>query len=368
MLQGEEMVRPMTKKTLLLLGFYCLLQASLAFLCGSDAVAGTRLAPLVLAYQPLASPGGALGATLQRDRILRQSLERLGFSIKMVAVKDGGEATRLLASGGAAVCTMGDMPLLKAAGELQLYAIALIKQNYASVVGQKGLLPSDLKGKRIGYNFGSSGHFALMKTLAGSGLSESDAVLVPLDVTDMEEALLQGRIDAYAAWTPTPEMTLARYPDRFTAIGKQKSLGFVVIARPLADRHPELPSLLTAALVRALNWFGKEGMALELAAGWNLRDIDALKGRPGRQMKQAQLSEDLRREFAAIGNSPRLPKGIDAEGSYLAEEFHFLKKLGKIPASAAWSTLQPMFGFRYLDRVLKNTKKYQTARFDYEKN
>lgn len=358
----------LNNKTLLRLGFYCLLHASLALLCGSDAVAGTRLAPLVLAYQPLASPGGALGATLQRDRILRRSLERLGFSLEMVAVKDGGEAVKLLASGGAAVATMGDMPLLKAAGELQLYAIALIKQNYASVVGPKGLLPSDLKGKRIGNNLGSSGHFALMKTLAGSGLSESDAVLVPLEVTEMEEALLKGRIAAFAAWTPMPEMTLARYPDRFTAIGKQKSLAFVVVAKPLADRHPELPSLLAAALVRAMNWFGKEGRALELAAGWNLRDIGVLKGKPSPQMNQARLAEDLRREFAAIGNSPRLPKGIDAEGSSLAEEFRFLQKLGKIPASVSWPMLQPVFRFEYVDRVLKNAKKYQTGRFDYEQN
>lgn len=354
--------------TLVRLGFYCLLHASLALLCGSDAAAGAKPAPLVLAYQPLASPGGALGATLQRDRVLRQSLERLGFSLEMVAVKDGGEAVKLLASGGAAVATMGDMPLLKAAGGLQLYAIALMKQNYASVVGPKGLLPIDLKGKRIGNNFGSSGHFALMKTLAGSGLSESDALLVPLEVTEMEEALLQGRIDAYAAWAPTPEMTLAHYPDRFAAIGRQKSVGFMVAAKPLADRHPELPNLLAAALVRAMNWFGKEGKALELAAGWNLRDIGALKGKPGQQINQARLAEDLRRELTAIGNSPRLPKGIAAQGSYLAEEFRFLQKLGKIPPSVAWSMLQPMFRFDYVDRVLKNAKQYQTARFDYEQN
>lgn len=358
------MPHPIKCRTLRRFGIYALLTVGAILLCRSRAVAASSPVPLVFIYQPMASPGGALAAALKRDRILRQALERLGLSLQMKPVKSGAEATAVLASGEAQVATLGDMPLLKAATEMQLYAVGLIKQNYTSVVGPKGLLPSDLKGKRIGNAHGTSGHFALMKVLASSGLSEADAVLVPMEVTEMEEALVKGKIDAYAAWSPAPEMTLARYPDRFAAIGKQKSLAFLAVSKPVAQSHPELTRELAAALLRAMNWFEDAG-ALERGAAWNMSDIKALQGTRNRQIGQSRLVQDLRADLKAVGYTPRMPRGIAAEGSSLAEEFLFLKKLGKIPAPVTWATVKGIFKFDTLDRVQKNPGKYQTSRFDY---
>lgn len=354
-------------RRLLRLVSYALLALGAHLACHSQAAAATRPAPLTFIYQPMASPGGALAAALKRDRVLRQSLERLGLSLQMQPVKSGPEALAVLATGGAQISTLGDMPLLKAATEMQLLAVGLIKQNYTSVVGQKGLLPSDLKGKRIGYAHGTSGHFALMKVLASSGLSEAAAVLAPMEVTEMEEALVKGKIDAYAAWAPTPELTLARYPDRFTAIGKQKSLAFLVVSKQMADSHPEVPRELAAALLRAMNWF-KDAGSLERGVAWNMSDIKALSGSQNRQISRSRLVQDLRADLKALQYTPRIPRGIDAEGSSLAEEFLFLKKLGKIPAPVAWSTVKGIFSFETLERVQKNPGKYQISRFDYEQN
>ncbi len=323
---------------------------------------------VVFAYQPLASPGGAIVAAIKHDRILREELSRSGVSLQMVPVRDGGEATKFLSSGNAQVATMGDMPLLKAvAGGVPLYAIALVKQNYGAVVGPKGLLPSDLKGKRIANTFGSTGHFVLLKTLSSSGLAESDVTIVPMEVTEMEEALLKGKVDAYAAWAPTPELTLARYPDRFTAIGKHRSLAFIAFSKNLADRRPELPRQIAAALVRCMKWLAKDNRALERVAGWNHQDVKSLQPRHASLERRSQ-AEDLRRELSAIAFTPRMPKGIDAEGGAMAEEFRFLKKVGKIPPTVPWQVCQGAFRFDYVDRVLHNAAKYRIARFDYDQN
>ena len=45
----------------------------------------------------------------------------------------------------------------------------------------------DLKGKRIAFPFGSNAHYALLQTLASSGLSEKDVDLVSLNVNEMSE-------------------------------------------------------------------------------------------------------------------------------------------------------------------------------------
>lgn len=323
---------------------------------------------ILFTYQPLASPGGALAAALQHDRILHDELSRIGVSLQMVPVRDGGEATSYLSSGKAQLATLGDMPFLKAvAAGVPLYAIALIKQNYGSVVGPKGLLPSDLKGKRIANTFGSTGHFVLLKTLSSSGLRESDVTIVPMEVTEMEQALLKGKVDAYAAWAPTPEVTLARYPDRFTAIGKHRSVAFIAFSKSLADRRPELPRQVAAALARCMKWLAKDKGALEQVAGWNLQDIMALQGKRTSQGVRSN-AEELHRELSSIAFTPRMPKGIDAEGGSIGEEFRFLKKLGKIPSSVTWQSCQGAFRFDYVDQVLHNAARYRIARFDYGQN
>lgn len=361
------MSRRFARCTPLRFGRHLLLALGMIVFSHSPARAAVKPVQLVFIYQPLASPGGVLAATLKRDRVLREALERSGISLQMQPVKNGAEALTLLASGGAHISTLGDMPLLKAATEMPLYAVALIKQNYGSLVGPKGLLPSDLKGKRIGNAHGTSGHFALMKTLASCGLTESDAVLVPMDVTEMEDALLKGKINAYAAWSPTPELTLARYPDRFAAIGKQKSVAFIVVSKPVADNHPELPRELVAALIRAMQWL-KDDKALQRAVAWNLEELKLLSGNRNRQFNKVKLAEELRADLKTLGHSPRMPREINAEGSYLAEEFLFLKKLGKIPGAVPWGTVKGIFSFETVNRVQKNPARYRTARFDYEQN
>ncbi|BCG45309.1 hypothetical protein GEOBRER4_n0062 [Citrifermentans bremense] len=333
-----------------------------------DAKGNAKPETVVFTYQPLASPGGALAAALKHDRVLREELTRLGVSLQMVPVRDGCEAASYLSSGKAQVATLGDMPFLKAVSSgVPLYAIALIKQNYGAVVGPMGLLPSDLKGKRIANTFGSTGHYVLLKTLSNSGLTESDVTMVPLEVTEMEEALLKGKVDAYAAWAPTPELTLARYPDRFAAIGKHRSLSFAAFSKNLADRRPELPRQMAAALVRCMKWLAKENRALERVAGWNLQDVKSLQPRQASRERRSQ-AEDLRRELSAIAFTPRMPKGIDAEGGSMAEEFRFLKKVGKIPPTVPWQMCQGAFRLDYVDQVLRNAAKYRIARFDYDQN
>ena len=349
-------------------GLCALLAVGATIFCRSVAAAASRpVVPVVFIYQPMASPGGALAAALKRDRILHRALERHGLSLQMRPVKSGPEAQALLGSGEAQISTLGDMPLLKTASEMPLCAVALIKQNYASVVGPRGLLPGDLRGKRIGNAHGTTSHFALMKALASAGLGEADALLVPLEVTEMEDALVKGKIDAYSAWAPTPELTLARYPERFAAIGKQKSLAFVAVSKQAAQSHPELAREVAAALLRAMNWF-RDDKALERGADWNLADIKALQGNQNRPISRSQLVQDLRADLKAVGHTPRLPRGIDAEGSSLAEEFLFLKKLGKIPPRSNWSEVKGTFSFETLERVQKNPLKYQTSRFDYDQN
>ncbi len=109
------------------------------------------------------------------------------------------------------------------------------------------------RGRRIGYAFGSNAHYALLNTLTSAGLDESMLTLVPMEVTEMPKALHEGKIDAFAAWEPTPFITVKQYPET-VIIHKSLSSGYMYFKREFFDKHPEIVRLFLAAEIRAINW------------------------------------------------------------------------------------------------------------------
>jgi sulfonate transport system substrate-binding protein len=61
---------------------------------------------------------------------------------------------------------------------------------------------ADLKGKRIAYTRGSSGHGYLIQALARAGLKTSQVTLVDLSPSDSLAAFSSGKVDAWATWEP----------------------------------------------------------------------------------------------------------------------------------------------------------------------
>lgn len=331
------------------------------------AMAADRSAPLVFASQPLSAPGGTLATLLKRDRILRQKLASKGIELQIIPVKKGGDSIAMMKSGTADMATLGDMPLLEAAATIPLSIIARSRFSYISLVSEKGTIARDLEGKKIGYTPGTNGHFALLKILAGSGLNETDVKLVPMDVTDMGAALLLKKIDAFSAWEPIPQATIAANPNRFAVIGRQASVSHVVILQSTAERHPELRFHLAAALIRAINWIRYDRNALHLAANWTLEDMRDLSGQPP-LLSPEQMATIINKELEALHHSPKIPRETSSDRSPLAEELLFLKKQGKIQAGATWDSIRTSFDFKVMEQVMKQPGTYQLTLYDYDHN
>ena len=56
------------------------------------------------------------------------------------------------------------------------------------------ILVMELRGKRIAYAFGSDSHYCLLDAPANADLSERGAHLIPLDVNQMLDALVAGKL------------------------------------------------------------------------------------------------------------------------------------------------------------------------------
>ena len=333
----------------------------------APAAAATVSPPVVLrvGYQPISSPTGAVFEAAKRDRLLRHGLERYNIRLSFVPFKKGSDSIVAFRQGELDAIAMGDMPMIEFALTTPVIIIGQVRQGFSTIVAPRGTTPKDLKGKRIGNTFASVGHYALLKILQNSGLSERDVTLVPLDVDQMPGALLKGSIDAFSAWEPTPSLFIAQHPDRFSSVGRQSGSGFLSVSRIFANRHPESVALLAAGMARAMLWLGKEGNNRHQAASWNRAAIQKLSGTTV-PLTTEELSRQLTADLQALRHSARLPALKDQGANLLSNEFTFLQNIGKLPKNAQWETIRTSFDHSIMERIYRNPSASSLNRFDYD--
>lgn len=260
---------------------------------------------------------------------------------------------------------MGDLPMIEFSLSTPVVIIGRVRQGFSTIVAPRGATPLNLKGMRIGNAFASAGHYALLKTLQNAGLSERDVTLVPLDVNQMPKALLEGKIDAFSAWEPTPSIFIAQYPDRFSSVGRQSGSGYLSVARRFADRHSESIPLLAASLARAMQWLSKDTANIKQASQWNRASIHKLTGAESRVSPDG-LSQLIKKDLQAVYYSAKLPPMKDNGNNLLLDEYTFLKAIGRLPQTAQWETIRNSFDHSILDRIYRNKTASSLNRFSYE--
>jgi len=115
---------------------------------------------------------------------------------------------------------------------------------------------ADLKGKRIGTNRGSIGHFVTLKALASAGLKPEDADIRFLPPADAKLALTNGSIDAWATWEPYTAMAETSGHARVLVNGRGLWSGLSYLAateQALATKRAVLADFLQR-VARAQAW------------------------------------------------------------------------------------------------------------------
>jgi NitT/TauT family transport system substrate-binding protein len=172
-----------------------------------------------------------------------------GLAIDAKAVQAGIQAAEALTSGSADAAVMGDAPaIIAAASGMPVKIIASYgggERMHRLVAGPKSGIrtPADLKGKRVGVQMGSSTHGAFLLFLDKNGLSANDLELVPLNPSDMPEAMLVDQIDAGVGSEPWPSNIEERVKGSsevatLSGLGNNYPLVMLVTAR-YAQAHPE---------------------------------------------------------------------------------------------------------------------------------
>ena len=222
--------------------------------------------------QPIGVSPGIIGEILEHDAVLRAALAELGLELRIHHFLKGADSNFFLQRGDLEVVTGGDMPALTACANMDTVVATLIKKGFSSVVAREQMLMTDLKGKKVGYLFGSNAHFALLQSLEDVGLDEADVHLVALDVPEMPGALDRGDIDAFSTVEPNTSLALAEYDD-FVVIHRSLNTAYLYFAGSFAERNPEAARLIVASQIRSMGWMREAKDNILEASRWTIQSL-----------------------------------------------------------------------------------------------
>lgn len=368
----RPLIRLLTAVKLKTLTASMLMTLFLLHLCQVTAIASPLVtspapakAPLSVnfAYFPMAVPVAVLGEALKRDRILRKALDKAGVRVNYQTFAKGSDTIPLIRLKQIDGIMTADMPTIDAVLTGEMLIVGTIKWSYAAVVATNGTMIEQLRNKKIGNALGSTSHYALLQALSSVGLSEKDVTLVPLEMSQMPDALASGKIDAFAAWEPTPTAALKKYPGRFALVHRQVSNSYFSLSRRLVAETPAAADAIAAAVVRAIRWM-KKGDNLTTVSNWTLAGMKEFSGKTS-PLSAADIAAITRSDLLDVPSAPLLNVAERGEDSSLGKVFTFLKSFGKFPAESTKKEFLSSIKPDLMQKVLADPKRFQLNNFDY---
>lgn len=309
-----------------------------------------------IGIQPLWLPG-VISEVMRRDTILKSALAERGMEIRFHSFLKGADVNFFLERGDLEAGIGGDMPALTACAKSAVSVVSLIDQSFASIISRRPMMIPELKGKRIGYGFGSNAHYMLLETLAGAGLSPDDVRMIPINVDSMPDALHEGMIDAFAAWEPTPTIAMRKYP-KFIAISRGLTTGYLYFSRPFAERQPEVVEHVVASQLRAMAWIFKTTDNLSRASQWTLAAGKKIGGETD-LITPELFSSIVNDGLLGISSSASLPEKDMAVNGRLFREFHFLQEIGEVSGTAKWEDVTSCFDHALVPELYSQNERFQ---------
>ena len=312
-----------------------------------------------IGVQPLWVPTSIIFEFIKRDPILKQAMTALSVQLVFHPFLKGNDVNYFLAKGDLELGIGGDMPTLRGVSNYDWLAFSLVQEGNVAIVSKNVREIPNLKGKKIGYALGSNAHFYLLNTLKKYDIHLSDVILVQMDVTQMHAAIIAGRIDAFAAWEPTPTLAISKTPDLIIT-HRGKSYGFLYGRKQILTEHPEVIKHLLASEIRALKWLRKERENLDLASGWSIKAVSLLNS-TYTFLTKAELNKLALQDLPGIRvrEYPRITQKMLSGTGKLKMEFDLLRQIGFIPKKVKWEDARAKFNLETMESVISMAQQYK---------
>ncbi len=353
----------MVNHKIIIFGFAILIVlAGIGYFAANKGTGANENTPVALktidfGYQPLWTGPASVTEVMKKDMALTEELRKLGYEIKWRPFLKGADVNVALQARGEEGLEFGiggDMPTTTVLANLDVEVISLIEGGRVWIVSKNYDTVTQLKGKKVGYAFGSNAHYFLLKTLEQNKISEKEITLVQLDVPSMPQALENNEIDAFSAWEPTPTLAIKNFPS-LKRIHSGRSSGYLYAKGEFARSNPEAVKHIIASEIRTIKYIQKSQENLDRMSNLAIEAGTALKG------SSLGLTVEEYNKIVSDG----LPGSIYIEDKYyndggiLNEEFDLLKTLGKVPQSAIWNEARVKIKRELVKEVLSNPERYR---------
>lgn len=317
-----------------------------------------------IGFQPLYLPSGLIATVMSRDLVLKRKLGQMGITIVFYQFLRGADNNKFFLSGDLQGGIVGDMPAITAAAKKDVIIPAITQLSFTSIIAKRYEMIEELRGRRIGYVPGSAAHYTLLKTLSNAGITEKDVTLVPLDTTQMEDALRNKKIFAFSAWEPTSSLTLMSYPES-VAVHRTLTFGYVSFSKEFYSNHPEAVREIIAAEIRAIKWIKRGRDNLFLAATWTRTAIRSLVG-DNFKITPEQIADISAKDMAWQTEFPVIPENNLKKDGQIALIVEFLKSHGKIDSNVSADKILGSFDRQIVYEVINMSDKYGLDEFNYD--
>lgn len=198
----------------------------------------------------------------------------------------------------------------------------------------------DLKGRKVAYQRGTTGHFSLLKYLEEAGIGFDEIEGISLSGTEGFTALSQGAVDAWFHWQPAATIGLARLGDKVIRLGNVPTYdyAFYVARKGFYEAQPQTAIKLTVAIREVQRRINADpsGTVATWAANGGF-EAGSIEARAFEQL----IGEKRLSESTSVDLHPADRKAADAT-QLLADSFH---EHGVLPRKADISgfLLDPRF-------------------------
>jgi sulfonate transport system substrate-binding protein len=205
--------------------------------------------------------GGFFFPAVRQRHTVEDAFKPLGVDIQWVEFQFGPPLVEAINVGSVDFGYVGDAPPIFAqAAKARIRYAAAVKQGG----GTQGILVrkdspittlADLKGKRIAFGKGSSGHNLLVAALEKAGIGWTEVDPVPLAPADATAAFAQGAVDAWSIWDPYLALAELKGDARVLVFAKdvQVPITFFIARTEFVEKSPAL-------LTRLNDVFASEGV------------------------------------------------------------------------------------------------------------
>ncbi len=316
-----------------------------------------------IGVQPLYLPTGLISESMKRDNILQNALLQLGMKANYFAFLKGDDVNFFLRRKDLDLGVGGDMPAISAAATLDVIVPAMIQKGFISIIANRPMFINELRGKRIGYAFGSNAHYALLSALASENVVESEVELIPMETPEMIKALYAKKIDAFSAWEPTPTIAIKLHPD-FVVLHQRLTTGYIYFFRSFSGKYPDAVGHIVAAVIRSMRWMQTQEKNFFQACEWAKKASKELSGQD-LPLTTKEIAELAMAEILGMTSLPIISLDDLEQNGLLNKEYRFLRTLGKIPSSSSWERVRDSFNRRIIIEVINNPEKFELDKFDY---